>query len=86
MTHPGLADGPIYLDCNATTPVDPAVLDAALPYVAVLFGNPSSRPCQGAIRRGHPRVQARDTGCRTVDTVVTRSPAVRAGHRSVPPS
>jgi cysteine desulfurase len=22
--HPGLADGPIYLDYNATTPVDPA--------------------------------------------------------------
>jgi cysteine desulfurase len=22
--HPGLSDGPIYLDYNATTPVDPA--------------------------------------------------------------
>jgi hypothetical protein len=42
MTHPGLAHGPIYLDYNATTPVDPAVLDAALPYLAVHFGNPSS--------------------------------------------
>ena len=30
MTHPGLADGPIYLDYNATTPVDPRVVDAAL--------------------------------------------------------
>jgi len=42
MTHPALADGPIFLDYNATTPVDPAVLDAALPYLAVHFGNPSS--------------------------------------------
>jgi cysteine desulfurase len=42
MIHPGLSDGPIYLDYNATTPVDPAVLDAALPHLAVQFGNPSS--------------------------------------------
>jgi cysteine desulfurase len=42
MSHPGLANGPIYLDYNATTPVDPAVLDAALPYLATHFGNPSS--------------------------------------------
>jgi len=42
MTHPGLAEGPVYLDCNATTPVDPAALEAALPYLTVQFGNPSS--------------------------------------------
>lgn len=33
---------PIYLDCNATTPVGPRVLDAMLPYLAVHYGNPSS--------------------------------------------
>ncbi|MCG5220013.1 cysteine desulfurase family protein [Streptosporangium sp. KLBMP 9127] len=42
MTHPGLADGPIYLDYNATTPVDPRALEAALPYLVQHFGNPSS--------------------------------------------
>jgi cysteine desulfurase len=42
MTHPGLAGGPVYLDYNATTPVDPAALEAALPYLTVQFGNPSS--------------------------------------------
>ena len=40
--HPALRDGPIYLDYNATTPVDPAVVEAMLPYLASHFGNPSS--------------------------------------------
>jgi cysteine desulfurase len=33
----------IYLDNHATTPVDPRVLDAMLPYLRERFGNPSSR-------------------------------------------
>jgi len=40
--HPGLQNGPIYLDYNATTPVDPVVVDAMLPYLSTHFGNPSS--------------------------------------------
>jgi len=40
--HAGLAGGPIYLDYNATTPVDPRVAEAALPYLTAHFGNPSS--------------------------------------------
>src|SRR5277367_1053299 len=32
----------VYLDFNATTPVDPAVLDAMLPYFSADFANPSS--------------------------------------------
>jgi cysteine desulfurase len=34
---------PIYLDYNATTPVDPRVLDAMLPYLKEYFGNASSK-------------------------------------------
>src|SRR6266702_5932502 len=37
-----LQNGPIYLDYNATTPVDPAVVEAMLPYLSTHFGNPSS--------------------------------------------
>lgn len=41
-SHPDLHNGPIYLDYNATTPVDPAVVEAMLPYLSLHFGNPSS--------------------------------------------
>jgi cysteine desulfurase len=37
MTHP------IYMDYHATTPVDPRVLEAMLPFFIVNFGNPASR-------------------------------------------
>src|SRR5689334_17822352 len=33
----------VYLDHSATTPVDPAVVAAMLPYLTEKFGNPSSR-------------------------------------------
>jgi len=46
----------IYLDYNATTPVDPAVLDVMLPYLRSEFGNPSS--AHGLGGRAHEAVEA----------------------------
>lgn len=46
---------PIYLDYNATTPVDPAVLDAMLPYLKGEYGNPSSSHAYGA--RAHAAIE-----------------------------
>ncbi len=34
---------PIYMDCHATTPVDPQVLDAMLPFLREHYGNAASR-------------------------------------------
>src|ERR1700757_4978319 len=42
---------PIYLDYNATTPVDPAAVDVMLPYLRQHFGNPSSTHPYGAKAR-----------------------------------
>jgi cysteine desulfurase len=54
---------PIYLDYNATTPVDPAVAAAMLPYLHEHFGNPSSTHPYGlktrtAVDRARARVAA----------------------------
>jgi cysteine desulfurase len=46
---------PIYLDYNATTPIDPAVRDAMLPYLSEQFGNPSSTHVYG--RTAHDAVE-----------------------------
>ncbi|MCY0999759.1 cysteine desulfurase family protein [Myxococcus sp. MISCRS1] len=46
---------PLYLDHNATTPVDPEVVDAMLPYLREHFGNPSSGHAYG--RRAHAALE-----------------------------
>lgn len=37
-----MSENRIYFDNAATTPLDPAVLDAMMPYLTEKFGNPSS--------------------------------------------
>jgi cysteine desulfurase len=63
--HPGLTDGPIYLDYNATTPVDPRVVEAMRPFLAAHFGNPSS-----AHEYATPTAQALHTARHQVATLI----------------
>ena len=70
-----LTDGTIYMDHAATTPVDPAVLAAMLPYFTDQFGNPSSiyrlgRQSFDALETAHETV-ARMLGCRPVEIIFT---------------
>jgi cysteine desulfurase len=56
-------NAPVYLDYNATTPVDPAVADAIQPYLRLHFGNPSSahiygRNAQQAVEQARELVAA----------------------------
>ena len=37
-----MTDAPVYLDYQATTPIDPAVRDVMMPFLGNLFGNPHS--------------------------------------------
>jgi len=51
---------PVYFDHNATTPLDPAVLEAMLPYLGTRFGNASSRHDYGrAARRAIDEARSR---------------------------
>lgn len=55
--------GPIYLDYNATTPVDPRVIERMLPVLADGFGNPSSDhayggPAKAALSQARAQVAA----------------------------
>jgi cysteine desulfurase len=66
---------PVYLDYSATTPVDPRVVDAMLPYFNEYFGNPSSIHRYG--QRAEAAVEsARETvaaalNCRPEEVVFT---------------
>ena len=66
---------PIYLDYNATTPVDPQVAEAMLPFIDHHFGNPSSShafgaPARAAVEEARERVAAM-LGCRAGEIVFT---------------
>jgi cysteine desulfurase len=70
-----LPDGIVYLDHAATTPTDPAVVDAMLPYFTEAFGNASSIYALG--RRSHQALDdahiqvAQALNCRPTEVVFT---------------
>ncbi|XP_046745853.1 cysteine desulfurase, mitochondrial [Diprion similis] len=53
---------PLYLDAQATTPLDPRVLDQMMPYMTTYYGNPHSRThmygweTEAAVERGRKQV------------------------------
>ncbi len=66
---------PIYLDCNATTPVDSEVAAAMLPFLEEHFGNPSSTHWYGiqtktAVERARKQI-AELLGCHSDEIVFT---------------
>lgn len=72
------AGAPVYLDHNATTPADPRVVEAMLPYFSGVFGNPSSvehthgHAAQGVVAEARAKV-ARAMGARENEIVFTGS-------------
>lgn len=65
----------IYLDHAATTPVDPRVLEAMLPYFSEVYGNPSSihrlgRAAESAVEEARERVAAL-WNCQPAEVVFT---------------
>ncbi|WP_026370104.1 cysteine desulfurase NifS [Kallotenue papyrolyticum] len=64
-----MAERTIYLDHAATTPTDPAVVEAMLPYFTTQFGNPSS-----IYRLGRAALQALDDARATTAEILHCSP------------
>jgi len=65
----------VYFDYNATTPLDPAVREAMLPYLGEVFGNPSSvhhvgRRARALLDDARDR-SARVLGCKPSEVVFT---------------
>ena len=76
----------IYLDYNATTPIDPLVAEAMLPYVHGLYGNPSSGHFFGRSARAgvdHARAQVASLlGCDT-DSLLFTSGGTEANNHAI---
>src|SRR5436190_19619425 len=77
---------PIYLDYNATTPIDPAVVEAMLPYLRDYFGNPSSTHSFGKTAHqavAHARQQAAELLGAQPDEIVFTSGGSEASNQAI---
>lgn len=77
---------PIYLDYNATTPLDPAVLDAMLPFLQTHFGNPSSAHAYGKTAHNaieHARAQVASLIGAQPDEIVFTSSGTEASNHAL---
>jgi cysteine desulfurase len=76
----------IYLDYNATTPIDPAVADAMRPFIETHFGNPSSGHGVGKVAREAVAV-ARQSVARLINAeaseIIFTSGGTEAGNMAI---
>jgi cysteine desulfurase len=77
----------VYLDYQATTPTDPRVLDAMLPFLTSQYANPSSphrlgRRAAGALRSARRQVKA-SVGAHHASEIVFTSGATEANHLAI---
>lgn len=77
----------VYLDYQATTPIDPRVFDTMLPFLTQQYANPSSphqpgRRAAAALRAVHRQVQA-SLGAQNDTEIVFTSGATEANHLAI---
>lgn len=77
----------IYLDYQATTPIDPCVLDSMLPYLTCEYGNPASSHSYGRRAASALRTARRQLGeligTRHDNEIVFTSGATEANHLAI---
>ncbi len=87
MSNDGLSRRPVYMDHHATTPVDPRVLEAMLPYFNQCFGNAASIDHEYGAAAGRAVENARGQVAHIInaqpDEIIFTSGATEANNLSI---